>query len=106
MNVSSGPFVAWAVGSSPYPRCLRRLEINAQIRGRSLHLREGLGGPKQGFLGAAVLREVVRKELSSNLTSDKLRTLFQSYGVLNEIEIVTDINTRYSRGFAFCRDDK
>jgi len=39
--------------------------------------------------------------LSSNLTPDELRILFQSYGAVERIEIVTDVNTRYSRGFAF-----
>lgn len=39
--------------------------------------------------------------LSSNLTPDELRVLFQSYGAVERIEIVTDVNTRYSRGFAF-----
>jgi RNA recognition motif-containing protein len=39
--------------------------------------------------------------LSSNLTPDELRTLFQSYGVVEQIEIMTDANTGYSRGFAF-----
>jgi cold-inducible RNA-binding protein len=39
--------------------------------------------------------------LASNLTPDELRTLFQSYGAVERIEIVTDTNTRYSRGFAF-----
>jgi RNA recognition motif-containing protein len=39
--------------------------------------------------------------LSSNLTPYELRTLFQNYGAVNEIEIVTDVDTRYSRGFAF-----
>jgi len=39
--------------------------------------------------------------LSSNLTPDELRTLFQSYGAVEQIEIVTDVHTGYSRGFAF-----
>jgi RNA recognition motif-containing protein len=39
--------------------------------------------------------------LSSNPTPDELRILFQSYGAVERIEIVTDVNTRYSRGFAF-----
>jgi len=39
--------------------------------------------------------------LSSNLTPDELRILFQSYRAVERIEIVTDVNTRYSRGFAF-----
>jgi RNA recognition motif-containing protein len=39
--------------------------------------------------------------LSSNLTPHELRTLFQGYGAVNEIEIVTDVDTRYSRGSAF-----
>jgi cold-inducible RNA-binding protein len=39
--------------------------------------------------------------LSSNLTPDELRMLFESYGAVEKVEIVTDPNTRYSRGFAF-----
>lgn len=39
--------------------------------------------------------------LSSNLTPDELRTLFQTYGAVEEVEIVTNPNTRYSCGFAF-----
>lgn len=39
--------------------------------------------------------------LSSNLTPDELRSLFQTYGTVEEVEIITDPNTRYSRGFAF-----
>lgn len=41
--------------------------------------------------------------LSSNLTPDELRTLFESYGAVERVEIVTDANTGYSRGFAFVR---
>jgi hypothetical protein len=45
--------------------------------------------------------------LASNRTPDELRTLFQTYGPVNAVEIVTDPETRYSRGFAFVemRDD-
>jgi RNA recognition motif-containing protein len=39
--------------------------------------------------------------LSSNLTPDELRILFQSFGAVQGVEIVTDVDTRYSRGFAF-----
>lgn len=39
--------------------------------------------------------------LTSNLTPDELRVLFQSYGAVQGVEIVTDAHTRYSRGFAF-----
>lgn len=39
--------------------------------------------------------------LSSNLTPDELRTLFQTYGAVEEVEIITNPNARYSRGFAF-----
>jgi RNA recognition motif-containing protein len=39
--------------------------------------------------------------LTSNLSPDELRILFQSYGEVKGIEIVTDVETRYSRGFAF-----
>ena len=38
--------------------------------------------------------------LSSNLTPDELRTLFQTYGAVEEVEIITNPNARYSRGFA------
>jgi RNA recognition motif-containing protein len=39
--------------------------------------------------------------LSSNLTPDELRTLFEGYGAVEQIQIMTDVNTGYSRGFAF-----
>jgi RNA recognition motif-containing protein len=39
--------------------------------------------------------------LASNRTTDELRTLFQTYGSVEGVEIMTDPETRYSRGFAF-----
>jgi RNA recognition motif-containing protein len=39
--------------------------------------------------------------LASNRTTDELRTLFQTYGSVEGVEIITDPETRYSRGFAF-----
>jgi RNA recognition motif-containing protein len=39
--------------------------------------------------------------LASNRTPDELRNLFQSYGLVDAVEIMTDPETRYSRGFAF-----
>ena len=39
--------------------------------------------------------------LTSNRTPDELRTLFQTYGSVAGVEIMTDPETRYSRGFAF-----
>lgn len=39
--------------------------------------------------------------LASNGTPDELRTLFQTYGPVEGVEIMTDPETRYSRGFAF-----
>ena len=39
--------------------------------------------------------------LASNRTTDELRTLFQTYGSVAGVEIMTDPETRYSRGFAF-----
>lgn len=39
--------------------------------------------------------------LASNRTPDELRNLFQTYGPVETVEIVTDPETRYSRGFAF-----
>ena len=47
------------------------------------------------------MKNIFVGNLSSNLTPDELRILFQSYGAVERIEIVTDVNTRYSRGFAF-----
>jgi RNA recognition motif-containing protein len=45
--------------------------------------------------------------LASNRTPDELRKLFQAYGPVTAVEIATDPETRYSRGFAFVemRDD-
>jgi RNA recognition motif-containing protein len=47
------------------------------------------------------LKNLFVGNLSSNLTPDDLRTLFQTYGAVEEVEIITDPNTRYSRGFAY-----
>jgi RNA recognition motif-containing protein len=47
------------------------------------------------------LKNLFVGNLSSNLTPDELRTLFQTYGAVEEVEIITNPNTRYSRGFAF-----
>lgn len=41
------------------------------------------------------------ENLSAKLTPDELRTLFEGYGTVEGSEIVTDVNTGYSRGFAF-----
>jgi RNA recognition motif-containing protein len=38
--------------------------------------------------------------LASNRTPDELRTLFQTYGSVEGVKIMTDPQTRYSRGFA------
>jgi transformer-2 protein len=38
--------------------------------------------------------------LSSNRTPDELLSLFQTYGLVDAVEIMTDPETRYSRGFA------
>jgi RNA recognition motif-containing protein len=47
------------------------------------------------------VRNIYVGNLSSNLTPDELRVLFQSYGAVEEVEIVTEPTTGYSRGFAF-----
>jgi len=47
------------------------------------------------------LKNLFVGNLSSNLALDELRTLFQTYGAVEEVEIITDPNTGYSRGFAF-----
>ena len=47
------------------------------------------------------MKNIFVGNLSSNLTPDEIRTVFQSYGAVERIEIVTDANTGYSRGFAF-----
>ena len=39
--------------------------------------------------------------LASNRAPDDLRTLFQTYGPVEGVEIMTDPETGYSRGFAF-----
>lgn len=47
------------------------------------------------------MKNIFVGNLSSNLTPDEIRTLFEGYGAVERIEIVTDVNTRYSLGFAF-----
>jgi cold-inducible RNA-binding protein len=39
--------------------------------------------------------------LASNRTPDDLRRVFQTYGPVEGVEIMTDPETRYPRGFAF-----
>jgi RNA recognition motif-containing protein len=39
--------------------------------------------------------------LASNRTPEELRTLFQTYEPVEGVEIMTDPETLYSRGFAF-----
>jgi RNA recognition motif-containing protein len=39
--------------------------------------------------------------LGSNRTPDDLRLVFQTYGPVERVGIVTDPETQYSRGFAF-----
>ena len=39
--------------------------------------------------------------LASNRTPDELRALFQTFGLVEGVKIMTDPETRYSRGFAF-----
>jgi RNA recognition motif-containing protein len=39
--------------------------------------------------------------LASNRAPDELRALFQTYGPVEVVKIMTDPETRYSRGFAF-----
>jgi len=39
--------------------------------------------------------------LSSNLAPDELGTLFQTYGAVEEVQIIMDPNTGYPPGFAF-----
>jgi RNA recognition motif-containing protein len=39
--------------------------------------------------------------LASNRAPDDLRALFQTYGTVEGVEIMTDPETGYSRGFAF-----
>jgi RNA recognition motif-containing protein len=48
-----------------------------------------------------VMTSVFVGNLASNRTPDELRTLFQTYGPVEGVEIMTDPDTRYSRGFAF-----
>jgi RNA recognition motif-containing protein len=47
------------------------------------------------------MKNIFVGNLSSNLTPDELSILFQSYGTVGRVEIMTDTNTRYSLGFAF-----
>ena len=47
------------------------------------------------------MKKIFIGNLRSNLTPDELRTVFQSYGAVARIAIMTDADTSYSRGFAF-----
>jgi RNA recognition motif-containing protein len=52
-------------------------------------------------LETVIMTNVFVGNLASNRTPDELRKLFQTYGPVEGVEIVTDPETRYSRGFAF-----
>ncbi len=47
------------------------------------------------------MTNVLVGNLGSNRTPDELRKLFEPYGLVDAVEIMTDPQTRYSRGFAF-----
>ena len=47
------------------------------------------------------MTNVLVGNLDSNRTPDELRKLFQTYGIVDAVEIMTDPETRYSCGFAF-----
>jgi RNA recognition motif-containing protein len=47
------------------------------------------------------MTKLVVGNLTSNRTPDELRKLFQTYGSVAGVEIMTDPKTRYSLGFAF-----
>ena len=47
------------------------------------------------------MTNVLVGNLGSNRTPDELRKLFETYGLVDAVEIMTDPETRYSRGFAF-----
>lgn len=47
------------------------------------------------------MKSIFVGNLASNMTPDELRTLFEAYGAVAHVNIVTDSATGYSRGFAF-----
>jgi len=51
--------------------------------------------------GKGDMTNVFIGNIGSNRTPDDLRGLFQTYGPVEGIEIMTNPETRYSRGFAF-----
>ena len=53
------------------------------------------------------MTNVFIRNLASNRTPDEHRELFQAYGLVTAVEIVTDPETRFSCGFASVamRDD-
>jgi RNA recognition motif-containing protein len=52
-------------------------------------------------IGVVSMTNLFVGNLASNRTPDELRNLFQGYGLVDAVEIMTDHETRYSRGFAF-----
>jgi RNA recognition motif-containing protein len=69
-----------------------------------LNLRQG---PREGrlepgsFRAGVQLKNIYVGNLSSNLTPDEIRLLFETFGAVQRVEIMTDPGTGYSRGFAF-----
>ncbi len=47
------------------------------------------------------MTNVLVGNLDSNRTPDELRKLFEAYGLVDAVEIMTDPATHYSCGFAF-----
>ena len=56
--------------------------------------------PRSGFVQTVLMTNLFVGNLASNRTPDELRTLFQTYGSVEGVEVMTDPQTRYSRGFA------
>jgi cold-inducible RNA-binding protein len=59
----------------------------------------GVGAPVRGERGN--LKNIFVGNLSFNTVEDELRQLFQTYGQVDRVSILTDRETGRSRGFAF-----
>ncbi len=46
------------------------------------------------------MKNIYIGNLSSNLTPDEIRILFETFGAVRRVEIMTDPGSGYSRGFA------
>ena len=64
-------------------------------------LYSSIGGKRTSSESEAAMKNIYVGNLSFNATEDQVRGLFEAYGPVDRVSIVTDRDTGQSRGFAF-----